>query len=202
MATGPLPADAGVSLPPKFTRLAGEALWSAVLDRYQLEQHELLILREIVRCVDDLDRLANIAGRQGAITAGGGIHPAIAEARQMRITLATLIGALRLPEEDDREQVQLRRPRRYAAVRSIDSPAPPTQSVRAVVRNEGPPTSRGRLVALGDTPASPRGQNPRGSIGSAGTPASPAGRKYNAAPSRSSQVTVPELLARMRNESP
>lgn len=57
------PSGSGVR--PKFTRLNGEALWSSVLNRYELEQHELLILREIVRCVDDLDRLAtSLAGRE------------------------------------------------------------------------------------------------------------------------------------------
>ena len=128
--------------PPKFTRLTGEALWFAVLNRYELEQHELLILREIVRCVDDLDRLANITGRQGAVTASGGVHPALAEARQMRITLATLIGALRLPDEKEEDQAALRRPRRRPAVRSVD-PLPPPQELplprpqerRAVVRS-------------------------------------------------------------------
>lgn len=123
--------------PPKFTRLSGEALWLAVLNRYELEQHELLILREIVRCVDDLDRLANIAGRQGAITASGEIHPAVAEARQMRMTLATLIAALRLPAENEEDQASLRRPQRRPAVRSVGAPTEPGRpEIRAAVSTD------------------------------------------------------------------
>ena len=163
----------GSGVPPKFTRLNGEALWSSVLNRYELEQHELLILREIVRCVDDLDRLANIVGRQGAISVSGGVHPALAEARQMRLTLATLIGALRLPDgnEDDLESV--RRPRRRPAVRSIDPPQPQPdrramvngnqtstqrQAPDAVVRRIDPPAPQGRHFA--DEPPLPTNRIP------------------------------------------
>ncbi|MCH9669800.1 MAG: hypothetical protein K0U76_12875 [Actinomycetia bacterium] len=151
--------------PPKYTRLSdtrlsGEALWFAVLNRYELEQHELLILREIVRCVDDLDRLANVSGKQGAVTAGGGIHPALAEARQMRITLATLIGALRLPDANEEEhpgdQVSIRRPRRRPAVRSVD-PTAPRPAAREVVRSgeAPPPTPAPRAVVRRIHPPEP-----------------------------------------------
>lgn len=188
---------------PKFTRLTGEALWSAVLGRYELEQHELLILREIVRCVDDLDRLAAITGRQGAITASGDIHPAVAEARQMRITLATLIGALRLPDENEEEPASVRRPRRYATVRSIDSPAPQTGSVRIEARNDDSPPRELR-AALGDRAVTSGPQIPRDTARSAGPPAPPpVGRQFNPAPAaRSSrlspQLTVTELIAKVR----
>jgi len=186
--------------PPKGTRLAGEALWSAVLDRYELEHHELLLLREIVRCVDDLDRLANLSARQGAITANGGIDPAIAEARQMRITLATLIGALRLPAEDEEagDEPRLRRPQRRVAVRSVDPyPAPMEQPApldrRAAARTHvGPIETSDRQPVLravtSQMPASempaPQMPKPRRHI--------PAGR-----PAHSSQISVTELVARL-----
>lgn len=113
-------------VPPRGTRLKGEALWAAVLSRYELEHHELVLLREIVRTVDDLDRLSDSVVRHGAITASGSVHPALAEARQLRVTLATLLGALNLPAEyeDEYDQASPRRPQLLPFVRSTDEPEP------------------------------------------------------------------------------
>ncbi len=186
-------------VPPKGTRLAGEALWAAVLDRYELEQHELLILREIVRCVDDLDRLANVAARQGAITANGVIDPAIAEARQMRITLATLIGALRLPAEDEQQgqdEVRLRRPQRRAVVRSVD-PFP----AQAGSLPPQPPLDRRVDVSTNAAPTRPPAA--RSVVRAIHPPAPPPGRRHISAerPARSSQISVAQLVARVRGDS-
>lgn len=186
--------------PPKGTRLAGEALWSAVLDRYELEHHELLLLREIVRCVDDLDRLANLSARQGAITANGGIDPAIAEARQMRITLATLIGALRLPAEDQEagDEPGLRQPQRRVAVRSVDpypapmeTPAPLDRRAAAGSNVEPIRTSDRQPVVRVVTPQIPAPQMP--------APQMPEPRRHIPAgrPAQSSQISVTELVARL-----
>ncbi|MCH9642018.1 MAG: hypothetical protein K0U70_05085 [Actinomycetia bacterium] len=186
--------------PPKGTRLAGEALWSAVLDRYELEHHELLLLREIVRCVDDLDRLANLSARQGAITANGGIDPAIAEARQMRITLATLIGALRLPAEDEQagDEPSLRRPQRRAAVRSVDPypapmepPAPLDRGAVARINVEPIRTSESQPVLRAVTPQMPAPQMPAPQI------LQPRRRIPAGSPANSSQISVTELLERL-----
>lgn len=201
-------SDGNVSRPttPKFTRLAGEALWQAVLDRYELEQHELVLLREIVRCVDDLDRLANIASRQGAITTAGGIHPAVAEARQMRMVLATLVGALRLPDERDADQTSLRRPHRYPPVRSIDPPTPQAQSARIDAHTDG--TSALPIASdKSDKNAAPlRAKNPRRDL--SGAPASPPfARRFHPAPAaqppaaQSQQITVAQLLAKIAGNS-
>ena len=186
-------------VPPKGTRLAGEALWAAVLDRYELEQHELLILREIVRCVDDLDRLANVAARQGAITANGVIDPAIAEARQMRITLATLIGALRLPAEDEQQgqdEVRLRRPQRRAVVRSVD-PFP----AQAGSLPPQPPLDRRVDVSTNAAPTRPPAA--RSVVRAIHPPAPLPGRRHISAerPARSSQISVAQLVARVRGDS-
>ena len=111
-------------LPPKGTRLNGKALWSAVLDRYELEHQERALLREIVRSVDELDQLADAVSRHGVVTPRGVLNPAVSEARQLRVALASLVAALRLPagaEADDGE-ASVRRPRRYPPVRSIDAP--------------------------------------------------------------------------------
>ena len=45
---------------PKGARRNGRALWRDVLGKYELEQHELALLREAVRTVDDLDALAAV----------------------------------------------------------------------------------------------------------------------------------------------
>ena len=115
-------------VPPKGTRLKGEALWSAVLSRYELEHHELVLLREIVRCVDDLDRLSDVVIKHGAITAGGNVHPALTEARQLRVALATLLAALNLPadyaDDDDASTV---RPQLRPVVHRIGTPAQPRE---------------------------------------------------------------------------
>ena len=46
--------------PPVASKAGGKALWAAVLDDYELEEHELALLRELVRTVDLLDDLAAV----------------------------------------------------------------------------------------------------------------------------------------------
>lgn len=187
---------------------AEKRFFVSVLDRYDLEQHELVLLREIVRSVDDLDRLANIAGRQGAITAAGDIYPAVAEARQMRMVLATLIGALRLPDERDAaDHTSLRRPRRYPPVRSIDPPTPQSQSARVEVTSNGTSALGQGPAAGGRNTAASRAQNTPSILGKAGPVAPPPERRFNPAPAsrppaaRQQQVTVHELIAKVRNDA-
>src|SRR5664279_4290639 len=105
--------------PPTGLGTAGKRLWRAVLEPYELDEHELLLLREACRTVDVLDRLheeaaaapvtvENFRGDQVA-------HPAMTEARQQRITLTRLLASLRLPAgEDDATMV---RPQRRGAAR-------------------------------------------------------------------------------------
>ncbi|MGY1830147.1 hypothetical protein ACI8AA_06905 [Geodermatophilus sp. SYSU D01180] len=96
-------------------------LWHAVLDEYDLEEHELLLLREMVRTVDTLDVLEQRVTKDGVLlgsSQGERAHPALVEARQQRITLARLQAALRLPagEEESGDQ---RRPQRRMGVRGV-----------------------------------------------------------------------------------
>src|SRR3954465_3932488 len=100
--------------PPKGCGAAGTKLWNAVLEEYELEEHELLLLREMVRTVDTLDALEARVAADGVLlhsSQGDRAHPALVEARQQRITLARLQAALRLPAGDQDEQDQ-RRPQR------------------------------------------------------------------------------------------
>lgn len=117
-------SDPKVPAPPGKARASGRRLWASVLDVYELEEHELALLREMVRTVDLLDDLDAAVRRDGLMVPGNGlstrVHPAAVEARQLRIALARLSAALRLPagEEEDHQQ-GARRPQRRAGARGV-----------------------------------------------------------------------------------
>jgi hypothetical protein len=110
-----------VSVPkaPDGAQAAGKRLWKSILVEYQLEEHELALLREMVRAVDHLDDLHGLVERDGVMV-GDRLHPAMVEARQLRIALARLAAALRLPagdEESGDAKSGTRRPQRRVGVR-------------------------------------------------------------------------------------
>ena len=75
-------------------------MWTRVVDEYLLEEHELALLREAVRAVDQLDKLDAAARKDGLVVhtkQGRRLHPAVVEARQSRLVLARVLAALRLP---------------------------------------------------------------------------------------------------------
>jgi hypothetical protein len=117
MAKKPIPPPAAE------TGVNGAKLWRDLTGRYEFEEHELCLLREMVRSVDLLDKLAGITKREGAIVKGphgSKPHPAIVESRQQKIALARLTAALRLPAGDqDRDPAAGRRPQRRVEVRGI-----------------------------------------------------------------------------------
>jgi len=98
-------------------------LWADVLGRYELEEHELALLREMVRTVDALDGLAAVVARDGLVDAvSQRVHPAAVEARQLGIALARLSASLRLPagdEESQDHQKGARRPQRRTGARGV-----------------------------------------------------------------------------------
>ena len=113
-----------VPVPPRGTGLNGGKLWRDVLGRYELEQHELALLREMVRCVDLLDGLHRITAREGLMVKGPHgckPHPAVTEARQARIALARLTAALRLPAGDEDDPASGRGPQRRVGARGVYS---------------------------------------------------------------------------------
>lgn len=117
-------ANKQIPPPPKGTRPSGRALWRDVLSRYELEQHELALLREMVRTVDLLDKLAVVADKEGPMVAGPHgkkPHPAITESRQQRIAFARLTAALRLPAGAENDQATGRRPQRRVGARGVYS---------------------------------------------------------------------------------
>jgi len=104
---------------PNGTKAGGRRLWLSIVDEYDLEEHELTLLREAVRTVDALDVLDKLVKDEGAIVLGphgSKAHPALTEARQQRLALARILAALRLPEDDDGEGA-VERTQRRAGVR-------------------------------------------------------------------------------------
>lgn len=108
--------------PPQGTGVNGAKLWRDVLSRYELEHHELALLREMTRTVDLLDKLATITAREGLLVEGphgSKPHPAVVEARQARIALARLTAALRLRAGEEMDAAAGRRPQRRVGVRGV-----------------------------------------------------------------------------------
>lgn len=90
--------------PPKSDGIGprGRRAWRDLVSRYEFDDDEVDILRELARCVDRLDLLdAEIVengmtslGSMGQVVA----NPALAEARQQQALLVRLRKALRLTE--------------------------------------------------------------------------------------------------------
>lgn len=115
---------------PKGTKSSGRRLWRAVLGEFELDEHELALLREAVRTVDLLDDLAAQVADDGLMVdspQGRKLHPAAVEARQQKIALARILAALRMPSGDESEG----RPQRRAGARGVYAPRP-DERLRAV----------------------------------------------------------------------
>lgn len=88
--------------PPSGTRAAGRRLWTSVVDEFELDERELVVLVQATRTADLLDDLETEIRDGGAIVdspQGRRANPAAVEARQQRVVLARLLAALRLPED-------------------------------------------------------------------------------------------------------
>ncbi|OBI08628.1 hypothetical protein A5715_00590 [Mycolicibacter heraklionensis] len=79
----------------------GSDLRKAVLETYELAEHELVLLDDAAATVDLIQELSDQIERDGLMTEAGRVHPAVAEVRQQRITLARLLVALRIPTDTD-----------------------------------------------------------------------------------------------------
>lgn len=84
-----------------------------------MPEHELGLLLEACRTSDDLDRLAAVVAVEGVVV-DGRPHPALVEARQLRIVLSRLIASLRVPDDPDG---QSGRPQRRGGARAHYRPA-------------------------------------------------------------------------------
>lgn len=100
------------------TKEAGKRLWRSVVGEFDLDEHELVLLREAVRVTDHLDDLNSRVAKEGTVVSspqGDKAHPALVEARQQQMTLARLLAALRVPSGDEAEN----RPQRRVGVRGV-----------------------------------------------------------------------------------
>jgi hypothetical protein len=79
---------------------AGRRLYAAVLDRFELEEHEAALLLEAARTRDLIAQLQGVVDAAGVV-AEGKPHPVLVELRQQRLVLARLLAALRLPDDAD-----------------------------------------------------------------------------------------------------
>lgn len=115
-------AKSQVPAPPRGTGRSGARLWRDVLGKYELEEHETALLIEACRTVDQLDGLHAIVQREGLVVEGphgSKAHPALTAAQQLRITLARIVSALRLPAGEEDEVAGSRRPQRRVGVRGV-----------------------------------------------------------------------------------
>ena len=97
---------------PRGLATAGRRLWGAVTSDYELESHELLLLENSCRTADLIAELQARIDADGAVLpleSGGKTHPAVAEIRQQRITLARLLVALRVPAGEQQEDARPQR---------------------------------------------------------------------------------------------
>lgn len=88
--------------PPKGLKAAGRRLWRSVLGDFELDEHEVVLLRQAAHAADLCDDLQAVVDAEGPML-DGRTHPAVVELRQQRIALARLIVALRVPLGDQEQ---------------------------------------------------------------------------------------------------
>lgn len=105
---------------PAGLNACGRRLWRSVVDEYELDVHEELLLVEACRCADRLERLAELVASAPLVTPntrGDEVtHPSVVEARQQQIALTRLLASLRLPSGEMAERPQRRGAARGAYV--------------------------------------------------------------------------------------
>jgi len=121
-------ADAARPAPPPDLQAAGEALWTSIIgdlaDGWELDARELHLLHRAARCADEIAALEASIDRDGIVVTGSrgqaATHPAIAEARQLRLTELRLLRDLELEDPAttrSRATPSARRARRAAEAR-------------------------------------------------------------------------------------
>src|SRR5689334_11225307 len=93
----PVPQPAKVPDPPRGMGNEGRKLWRAVLRDYELNEHEVLLLRQACLTADTCATLHGLVESEGHLLESGKANPALVELRQQRIVLARLLVALRVP---------------------------------------------------------------------------------------------------------
>lgn len=105
---------------PAGSGTAGRRLWRSVTAEYELQEHELALLRQAVGVADTCELLAGIVAVEGPLK-DGKVHPALVELRQQRILLARLVVALRVPLTDENGQDEGAGRTQYRGTRGVYS---------------------------------------------------------------------------------
>lgn len=100
--------------PPRGTGPTGKALWASILGTFDLEDHEIELVRQMTVVADRISALDAAVTRDGVLT-GGRAHPALVESRLQRVTLGRLLAVLRLPDREEQ------RPQRRGGFRGVYS---------------------------------------------------------------------------------
>jgi hypothetical protein len=90
--------------PPEGLQPAGAAFWRAILEKFELVDHEMVILKEACRTIDLLGELQAAVDRDGPLQRwgeGSRSHPAVPELRQHRLVLGRLLATLGIPADPD-----------------------------------------------------------------------------------------------------
>lgn len=103
---------------PRSLKGSGQQLWRSTVAEFDLNEHELGLLREVCRTADSLDALQAVVDSDGVLDEspqGRRAHPALVELRQQRICFARLVAQLGLPsgDEDSEAEKRIKRQRRY-----------------------------------------------------------------------------------------
>ena len=96
-------ADAKHPLP-QGLKASGRRLWRSTVDGFELDEHELVLLREACRTADGIDALQAAVDSDGVLNEGSQglrVHPALVELRQQRIVFARLTAQLGMPSGDE-----------------------------------------------------------------------------------------------------
>jgi P27 family predicted phage terminase small subunit len=103
----------------------GKALWKAILDdlspQWELDARELDFLERACRCADELRELEKAIDKDGITVEGSRgqtiAHPALSEARQLRLVQMRLLGSIELtdPKEGIRSATPAQARGRHAA---------------------------------------------------------------------------------------
>ena len=96
-APGPLPRR------PAALRAAGRRLWDSIAGSYELRPDELRLLEDAAREADVIEDVRRAMGRASAEVKGSmgqpAAHPLLAELRQHRALMTSILTKLKLPDE-------------------------------------------------------------------------------------------------------
>lgn len=105
---------------PTGLQKAGKRVWRAVLEEFDLDARELLVLEQAARQADAVEALEAEVEVSGLVTRGSAgqlrLSQTVTELRQARLAVSRLLSDLALPDTDE-ELAASRRGRRAAEAR-------------------------------------------------------------------------------------